>query len=107
MNRILSLIVLVVASSQSFAGEYIGVFHPYWYNSSLYIKPIGAIKTNQPACVKRNLLRLQESDTSSVVFKYKYSMLWAAWAADRKIKLIGTGECTAEGDEIIYVVNQP
>ena len=107
MKFTLALFIGLIISSSAQSGEYLGHFHPYWYNSSLYIKPIGATKTNVPACVKRQFLRLYESDISSDIFKHKYSLLLATWLSQKKIKIIGTGKCTGEGDEIVRIINYP
>ncbi|WP_064791914.1 hypothetical protein [Shewanella woodyi] len=107
MKLIIALLFGLLISPSTYSGEYIGVFHPYWYNSSLYIKPMGATKTNIPDCVKRQLLRLYDTDISSDIFKHKYSMLLATWLAQKKIRVIGTGRCTAEGDEIVRIINYP
>ncbi|WP_104398454.1 hypothetical protein [Vibrio penaeicida] len=105
--RISILVLLSFSCFKTMAGSYTGTFQPYWYGGSLYIKPLSVVKTDVPSCVKRQLLRLQEFDISGDVFKYKYSMLLTAWAANKSIKLVGTNKCTSEGDEIIYVVNYP
>ncbi|CCO47435.1 exported hypothetical protein [Vibrio nigripulchritudo SOn1] len=105
--RALLFIAVSLVGTNAVAGNYTGTFHPYWYGGSLYIKPVSVVKSDIPACAKRQLLRLQEMDISGDVFKYKYSMLLTAWAANKSIKLLGTNKCTSEGDEIIYVVNYP
>jgi len=71
---------------------------------NLYLKLSSVTIDNPSSCMKRGLLQLKEAPSEGI-FKYKYSMLLSAWIANKPIKLIGTGECTSQGDEKIYVVN--
>ena len=106
MNKsIIIVVVLLILSTNAFAGgKYIGTVRPYFYDERLYLAPVSIEIINKPACATRGLLRLQEMDLSDPVFKYKYAMLLASWIAEREVELRGTGECTSEGDEIIFVV---
>jgi hypothetical protein len=91
--------------SVSSAGGYNGLAKPYWYNGVLYISVVGMGITDSPACRTRSIVRLQEGDYNDPAFKGKYAMLLAAWYAQQHVYLGGTGQCTGEGDELIFVVS--
>jgi len=98
------LVLLGFASTSHAGGRYIGKARPYYWSGSLYIAPVDSQKSSVPDCATRHLLRLKETDPASPVFNNKFAILLAAWMAGRDVDLRGTGECTSEGDEIIYVV---
>lgn len=105
MKKVLMAIALYSVAGYGVAGEYTGVIQPYYYSNGLYINITGATMANRPACATRNLVRLQESDPNDPIYKNKFSMLLASYMAGKKIYLRGTDQCTAEGDEIIFMVS--
>jgi hypothetical protein len=96
--------VLASVSSTAFAGSYIGMAKPYFFGTTLYIIITGTQMEARPACATRNLVILQESDYNSAQFKSKFAILLSSWLAGQPVYLQGTGSCSSEGDEIIYVV---
>lgn len=92
------------AADTAFAGTYSGMAKPFYYGSSLYIDVTGTQMSSRPACATRNYVDLQETDPTSQVFKNKLALLLAAWYSGQPIILTGTGNCTGEGDEIIFEV---
>jgi len=105
MIKTIYLLVLILFSSLAYAGStYTGTVKPYFWAGGLYLQPINAKITSKPACATRTLLRLRETDPNDPIFRYKFSILLSAWMAKREVTLYGTGECTSEGDEIIFVV---
>jgi hypothetical protein len=104
MKYLITLVMTSLLYTSTNAATYTGTFKPYWYNDSMYIRMISVTTENPASCMKRGLLQLQEAP-SNEIFKYKYSMLLSAWMANKSIKLVGTGECTWQGDEKIYAVN--
>lgn len=85
-------------------GIYVGKVQPYYWDQTLYLKPVNpVIKSSPPNCIRRNLLRLQ-GDATSIEFINKFNLLFHSWINDREVILGGTGTCTAEGDELIKVV---
>jgi len=106
MGKIIILFLALLFMSQyAYAGgTYIGKVRPHFWGGGLYLTPINAQVYDKPPCATRDLLRLIEFDLSDPVFKSKYAMLLASWLAGKDVKLVGTGECTHEGDEKIFVV---
>ncbi len=88
----------------AYCGTYSGMARPFYYGSSLYIDVSGSQMSGRPACATRNYVDLQETDPTSQVFKNKLAILLAAWYSGQPVTLTGTGSCTSEGDEIIFVV---
>jgi hypothetical protein len=99
---ILSLLAIGVTAAQ--AGDYSGMVKPYYHSAGLYLDASAANSANKPACATRSLLRLQETDLNDPVFKAKFAILLSSWIAGAPVQLGGTGTCTAEGDEIIFLV---
>jgi len=105
-SNALALTILALASTTANAGDYIGVAQPYFYHGFLYINTAGMTRTNRPACATRDFVTLEEgSDMSNPLLKAKFAVLLSAFMADRKVFLGGTGTCTSEGDEIIFVAS--
>lgn len=102
--KVFLAVVLLFMADFSFASKYVGKVRPYYWGSTLYIALVDVEKTDVPECATRNIVRLQESDQNSAVFKNKFSILLASWMAGTDVDLRGTGNCTSEGDEIIFVV---
>jgi hypothetical protein len=99
-------IASLMAAQAAFAGgSYLGMVKPVHYGS-LYLLVSGTQMSGRPACATRAYVRLQE-DPSSSVYREKFAMILSAWMAEKPIALYGTGNCTSEGDEIIYVVSYP
>jgi hypothetical protein len=96
---------LAIATAGHAGGAYIGMIKPLHYGS-LYLDASATQMSNRPACATRQYVRLQEAQTD-VAYKEKFAMILSAWLADRPLALYGTGTCTSEGDEIIYVVGYP
>ncbi|TVZ40605.1 hypothetical protein P886_5039 [Alteromonadaceae bacterium 2753L.S.0a.02] len=106
-NLLLMVSFIFLGCYSSFAlsgGRYVGKLRPHFWNSSLYLYPVDADKTDVPDCATRELVRLQETDINSSIYAQKYSMILAAWMAGKKMDVRGTGNCTGEGDEIIFAV---
>lgn len=105
---IFSFLAFAMSTSSTFAADgatYTGMVQPYFYGGRLYLRPINPQITRvRPECATRELLRLEVSDLNSARFKYEYSILLSAWMAGREVTLEGTGQCTSEGDELIFVV---
>jgi hypothetical protein len=99
-------IVLWIATQNALAGgAYIGMVKPLHY-AGLYLDASATQMSGRPVCATRNYVVLAEP-VSDPVFKSKFAMLLAAWLAEKPVYLAGTGNCTSEGDEIIYVVGFP
>lgn len=105
MNKYLFFLALSFISINALAdSRYFGKVRPYYWGDSLYIALVDVQKTDVPTCATRNVVRLQETDQNSAPFKNKFSILLAAWMAGKDVDLRGTGLCTSNGDEYIYVV---
>ena len=96
--------VVLLSNYAQAGGTYIGKVKPFFWGGGLYLTPINAQVYEKPACATRVNLRLQETDQNDPVFRNKYAMILSSWMAGKELKLIGNGECTHEGDEIIFVV---
>ena len=107
MNRkvLASLALLACAPCAHAGGQYIGLVKPVHYGI-LYLDASQTQMSGRPSCATRTYVHLQEAPTDPA-YKEKFSMLLGAWLADRPVALYGTGNCTSEGDEIIYVVTFP
>ena len=92
------------AAGTAFAGTYSGMAKPFYFSNNLYIDVSAAQMSNRPACATRNYVDLQETDPTSQIFKNKLAFLLTAWYSGQPIILTGTGNCTSEGDEIIFEV---
>jgi hypothetical protein len=103
MAMLVSVALMIIASAAHAGGTYVGPIRIVYYPSSLYLDASATQMSNRPACATRGYVRLQEAETDAS-FKNKLAMILAAWYADRPLTLSGTGSCTSEGDEIIYVV---
>lgn len=104
--KLLTGIALLALTQAAHAGgSYIGRVRPVHYGT-LYLDVSATQMSNRPACATRGYVRLQESQTDAS-YREKFSMILAAWLADKPLSLAGTGSCTSEGDEIIYVVTFP
>lgn len=104
LNFIFFSVAVIFGASSACAGEYSGHFYIQMWNENIYITPTSdEQKSNVPACATRNLLRLQESPDTAT-YKKKMAALLATWLAGHSISLQGTGQCTSEGDEIIFLV---
>jgi len=102
----LALTILGLAATSANAGDYIGVAQPYFYHGGFYVNTAGMTRTNRPACATRDFVTLEEgSDMSNPLLKAKFAILLSAFMSDRKVYLGGTGTCTSEGDEIIFIVS--
>ena len=91
------------ASLATAGGTYVGPVQIVYYSNTLYLEASATQMSNRPACATRNYVRLQEADTDPV-FKNKLAIILAAWYAGRTLTLSGTGQCTGEGDELIFAV---
>ena len=91
----------IIWSVPSFAGTYVGLVRPQMWANGMYLYLINGSSSQVPACATRGILRLQEFDTTDQNCKNKYAMIIAAWYTQTQLVLIGTGNCTGEGDEII------
>lgn len=98
------LVLMASLASTAFAGTYTGMAKPYFYGNALYISISGTQMDSRPACATRNLVILEESDYNSIPFKSKFAILLSSWLAGQPVYLQGTGTCSTEGDEIIFVV---
>ena len=104
-KSIFLFLILLFLSQYAYAGgTYIGKVRPHFWGGGLYLTPINAQVLNKPLCATRDVLRLQEFDLNDPAFKSKYAMLLASWMSGKEVKLYGTGDCTAEGDEKIFVI---
>lgn len=100
----LALAGLLCAAGASHAQSfYVGTFRPYFYSNNLYIEETSVQKGALPACATRSLLRLS-ADQSSSEFKAQYAILLAAWFSGRTVSIVGTGNCSPEGDEIVLSI---
>ena len=81
-------------------GSYSGRIQPYFYGGFLYLIPVTSTKLNLPACATRHFLKLSV-DLDDPRFGPQYSMILAAWMAEKELSVTGRGTCTGEGDEII------
>src|SRR5690349_13505238 len=97
--------LFAAASAAHAGGTYVGRIRPVHYGT-LYLDASATQMSNRPACATRAYVRLQEAPTDNA-YKEKFSMILAAWFAKEPLVLSGTGSCTSEGDEIIYVVSFP
>jgi hypothetical protein len=99
-------IALLTATQAAHAGgSYVGLVKPVHYGV-LYLDASATQMSNRPACATRGYVRLQEVPTDAA-YKEKFAIILSAWIADRPLVLAGTGNCTSEGDEIIFVVSFP
>lgn len=103
-GKALALLMLFAIAHGAEAGTYSGLVKPFLYYNSLYLGASATQMSSRPACATRNYVRLQESDPNDAIFKSKLAILLASWLADRPVVLSGTGTCTGEGDELIFVV---
>ena len=103
LGHALAAMALLGPMPHAFAGDYTGTFRPYFYSDNLYIEEVSVQKSSVPACVKRNLLKLP-ADPASPAFKNEYAMLLAAWYTGRTLYISGSGNCTSEGDELVFVI---
>jgi hypothetical protein len=102
---LVALIIGLASAAANAGGQYSGPIKPYYWYGSLYLDVTGSVQiSGRPVCATRNTLRLQESDPTDPIYKNKLAMLMAAWYSGKPVTLLGTGECTVEGDEIIVVV---
>jgi len=104
MKKYLFFILMCLPLVSQAGGKYVGKVRPYYFNNVLYLEPVSVEKDSVPSCAKRSLLQLQETDQDGAVFKNKFSILLASWMAERDVELRGNGDCSAEGDEYIFVV---
>jgi hypothetical protein len=99
-------ILLSTLTSAAFAGgSYVGLVKPVYY-STLYLDASATQMSGRPACATRTYVKLQESP-GEAIHKDKFAIILSAWLSQTPISLAGTGTCTSEGDEIIYVVAFP
>jgi|SRR5688500_5744545 hypothetical protein len=107
MNGKLALGIALLAATQSAhaGGVYIGLVKPVHYGT-LYLDASATQMSSRPACATRQYVRLQEGQTD-VGYKEKFAMILSAWLSEKPLVLSGTGSCTSEGDEIIYVISFP
>lgn len=103
LGQALGATALLAVMPYAFAGDYSGTFRPYFYSDNLYIEEVSVQKSNLPACAKRPLLRLP-ADPASPAFKNEYAMLLSAWYTGRTLLISGSGNCTSEGDEVVFVI---
>ena len=103
LGQALAATGMLALMPHAFAGDYSGTFRPYFFSDNLYIEEVSVQKSSVPACVKRNLLRLP-ADPSSPAYKNEYAMLLTAWYTGRALFISGSGTCTNEGDEIVFVI---
>jgi hypothetical protein len=101
----IGIALLVAATAAHAGGTYVGRIRPVHYGV-LYLDATATQVSNRPACATRGYVRLQENPTDAA-YKEKFSMILAAWMAEKPLVLSGTGTCTSEGDEIIFVVSFP
>jgi hypothetical protein len=99
------LLAAAVNQTADAGGTYVGMVKPAHYGS-LYLDVSATQMSNRPACATRGYVHLQE-DPSETAYKSKFAMILSAWLAEKPLVLSGTGTCTSEGDEIIYVVTYP
>lgn len=102
---VLGIALMIATQSAQAGGTYVGRVRPVHYGT-LYLDASATQMSNRPACATRGYVRLQESQTD-VGYKEKFAMILSAWLAEKPLVLSGTGSCTSEGDEIIYVVSFP
>ena len=94
------------------AATYTGRIKPFFYSTGLYLLPQSDVQhTTLPSCVTRGTLRLEEdpalhsqTDQSLALFKQKYAMLLGLWLSGQTVQLVGSGSCSTEGDELIYII---
>jgi hypothetical protein len=101
---IVAILTALTTVAATAGGRYVGKVRPHYFGGNLYLSPISAQIIGKPVCATRSLLRLQEMDQNSPVFKNKYSMILSFWLAGKELELYGTGECTGEGDETIKAI---
>ena len=97
------LLILIMPSLASAGGSYIGKIKPYFYSDGLYLILVESVKTDLPSCITRPYIRLPDA-VGTPEFNAKYSMILAAWMSGRTMTVVGTGDCTSEGDEKILTL---
>src|SRR5262245_56134724 len=105
LKLVAGIVLLVAGQAAQAGGSYVGRVKLLQYGT-LYIDASATQMSNRPACATRPYVRLQEGQ-NDVGYKEKFAMLLGAWFAEKPVVLSGTGTCTSDGDEIIYVVSFP
>lgn len=103
----LAVSTVVLSMTAHAGGAYVGKAKPWYYSNSLYIDIGQTTMSNRPTCATRTYVRLQEDDGNNQtdpIYKNKFAILLSAWMAQRNVSLSGTGNCTSEGDEIVFAV---
>ena len=103
MKKLVYVLCSIAFCSSAYAGNYTGMVRPFFYSSFLYLDASSTQISDRPSCATRTLVRLQETENDSV-FKSKFAILLSSWIAGTPVTLGGTGQCTSEGDEIIFTV---
>jgi hypothetical protein len=105
MRRALFALILGIATAPAVmaGGAYNGIARPVYYQSALYLDVSAMEKSSRPACAVRDYVRLIEAENDPG-FQRKYALIVGAWLAEKRIAFAGTGSCTGEGDEVVYIV---
>jgi hypothetical protein len=103
---VIAIASMAVIPAANAGGTYTGMVRPLLYSNTLYLNISATEMSGRPACATRNVVRLRE-DPTDIVHKNKYALILASWFAEKPLRLSGDGVCTAEGDEIIGVIELP
>jgi len=90
--------------SRRIGGIYEGKVRPVYVENSVFLQLISpVISGDRPACATRNLVSLQASGTTEALL-VRHNALLQSWIADREVVLVGNGNCTGGGFEVIIAV---